>query len=319
MQKHWSFNNHSKKTLVHRLIRTVFQTVISVEAIMTISIKLKKTKLFKNWNYNFFSKNNRQLDSEKKNFAHIIHVKIKTVQIKNVSNKLFIISKNFKIDLFRDYTKKNCFLITSKNRHLIISSAQKLDLKKIFKKSIIKNSKKLFMKTIMLNEITIYENSETIKNKIAITKKTSQIWNSIFKIINFSSKRWMKIKISDYFSKFAKVFRISSKNKTFIDKKFDALHVQNKMKWSTKSISYAFSVFVVWYTMHLQDKASLRKNWIIVDIKKFNKIFEFNTYFMSLQSDMISCLQKCKFISIINCASFFYQWKVAKKNYINSR
>ena len=108
-----------------------------------------------------------------------------------------------------------------------------------------KNSKKFFMKTILSNEITVYENSETIKKIIAITKKISQIWSSISKMINFSSERWMKIKINDDFSKFAKVFRISSKNKIFINKKFDVLHAQNKIKWSTKSISYTFSVSIV--------------------------------------------------------------------------
>ena len=66
--------------------------------------------------------------------------------------------------------------------------------------------------------------------------------------------------------------------------------------------------------MYSQNKAFLWKSRISVDIKKFNKIFEFDTYFMSLQSDIISCLQKCKFISIMNCASFFHQWRVAKEN-----
>ena len=177
-----------------------------------------------------------------------------------------------------------------------------------------KNSKKFFMKTILSNEITVYEDKKTMKKIIAITKKISQMWNFIFKMINFSSKRWMKIKINENFSKFAKVFRISSKNKTFIDKKFDVLHIQNKIKWSTKLTSYVFSVFVVWHTMHLQNKASLRKNRMIVDIKKFNKIFKFDAYFMFLQSDIISCLQKCKFISIMNCASFFHQWRIAEED-----
>lgn len=124
----------------------------------------------------------------------------------------------------------------------------------------------------------------------------------------------MRVKISGDPPKSAKMFRISPEDKTFIDKEFDALHAQNKMEWSTKSTSYAFSVFVVWHTVHSQGKAPLRKSRVIVDIKKLNKISEFDAYSMSLQSDIISCLQKCKFISIMNCASFFHQWRVAEED-----
>lgn len=40
----------------------------------------------------------------------------------------------------------------------------------------------------------------------------------------------MKIKITKKMFKFVHVFKISSKNKTFINKKFDALHEQKKIK-----------------------------------------------------------------------------------------
>ena len=40
----------------------------------------------------------------------------------------------------------------------------------------------------------------------------------------------MKIKITDKMSKSTRVFRISSEDKVFIDKKFDVLHEQSKLK-----------------------------------------------------------------------------------------
>lgn len=124
----------------------------------------------------------------------------------------------------------------------------------------------------------------------------------------------MRITINDLFSKSFRIFKISFENKALIDKKFDVLHAQEKIEWSTKSTSYAFLVFVIWHTMRLHDKKPLRKNRVVVDIRELNKISEFDAYFMSLQSDIIFCIQDCKFISIMNCALFFHQWRVAEKD-----
>ena len=66
--------------------------------------------------------------------------------------------------------------------------------------------------------------------------------------------------------------------------------------------------------IRLQNKKSFRKNRVMIDIREFNKISEFDAYFMSLQSNIIFSIQKCKFISIINCVVFFHQWRVTMKN-----
>ena len=126
--------------------------------------------------------------------------------------------------------------------------------------------------------------------------------------------RWMRVKITNEMLKPFRVFRISSENRTFINKKFDVLHQQNKIKWTTRFISYVFSIFVIWITVHAQKKKPRRKNRVIMNIRNPNKISKFDAYFMSFQSDIISCLQKCKFISIMNCALFFHQWRVIIKN-----
>lgn len=67
--------------------------------------------------------------------------------------------------------------------------------------------------------------------------------------------------------------------------------------------------------MHFQKKKSQRKNRMIIDIKNLNKISKFDVYFMLLQINIISCVQNCKFISVINCVVFFHQWRVIEKNY----
>ena len=132
-------------------------------------------------------------------------------------------------------------------------------------------------------------------------------------MINLSFEKWMKIKITDEMLKSTRVFQISLKNKTFINKKFDVLHVQNKLKWAKINL-YVFSIFVIWYTVHLQNKKFQRKNHVMINIRNLNKMSKFNVYFMFFQSDIISAIQNCKFISIMNCAVFFYQWRITSQN-----
>ena len=91
-----------KKISIHRIVRAAIQMMISAEQIMTMSVKLKNFKFFKNRDYSFFSKKNKQLSSKKKIFAHVIDIEIKIVQIKNTSN-------NFEMNHFRNYSKKNAF------------------------------------------------------------------------------------------------------------------------------------------------------------------------------------------------------------------
>ena len=197
-------------------------------------------------------------------------------------------------------------MISFENSHLAVISNQIMNVKIVFK------SKK-FIKTTLFNEITMYENKTTMKKLQTIIEKTSKIWCSIFKMINLSSEKWMKVKITDEMSKSTRVFWISSENKTFINKKFDVLHEQSKLKWA-KINSYVFSVFVIWNTVHLQNKKSQRKNRVIIDIKKLNKMSKFDVYFMFFQFDIISTIQNCKFISIMNCAVFFHQWQMTLEN-----
>ena len=120
----------------------------------------------------FFQKKNKSFNSKKGFFAHVTNFEIKAVQVKNTSVKSITISKNFKIEHLRDYSKKKCFLTTSKNRHLAVVSEQKFDLKQTLKKSVINKPK---MKTVLSNDITMYENKNTIQKLTVITKKTSQI------------------------------------------------------------------------------------------------------------------------------------------------
>ena len=106
------------------------------------------------------------------------------------------------------------------------------------------------------------------------------------------------------------MYSLSSKDKKIVDKKFDRLHLEEKMSWITQSISYEYLVFVIWRTVHASEKSLERKRRVVVNIKNLNKIFMFDVYFLSLQSNVLFAMMKLIYISIINCVNFFHQWLV---------
>ena len=105
------------------------------------------------------------------------------------------------------------------------------------------------------------------------------------------------------------VYLLDEKAQWLVNKKFNELHCQEWMKWSTQSTSFGFSVFIVWKTIIL-DSLSKWKSCVVVNIQELNWISQLNFYFLFLQTDITSAVQKCHYISTVNCVSFFYQWLI---------
>ena len=102
-----------------------------------------------------------------------------------------------------------------------------------------------------------------------------QKWWIYFQSNESKSKQQKKI------LKFSRIFKISSKNLVFINKKLDALHEQKKLKWTMRFISYVFSMFVIWFKIQTQEKKIKRKGRVVMNIRRLNKMSELNAYFMS--------------------------------------
>ena len=118
---------------------------------------------------------------------------------------------------------------------------------------------------------------------------------------------WQAIKLT------TKVYPLSQKDRDFVDKEFDKLYEQGWMEWTTQPTPFGFPVFVVWRTIHVNGIAQ-RKGRVVVDIRGLNAIASKDSYPLPLQTDIISAVQGCRYISIIDCASFFFQWLVAEED-----
>ena len=76
-----------------------------------------------------------------------------------------------------------------------------------------------------------------------------------------------------------------------IDEKFNKLQSEEKLKYISESTPFSFSVFVVWTTIFKRsDKILKKKDYIVIDIQRLNKIVITDNYSMSSQKDIISAV-----------------------------
>jgi hypothetical protein len=89
----------------------------------------------------------------------------------------------------------------------------------------------------------------------------------------------------------------------------DDLQIKKRLKFTIESTSFSYSVFVVWKTIN--DK---KKKRVIVDIRNLNFIILSDAYSLSLQKNIIAAIKECQCLLMIDCAFFFYQWRVHLEN-----
>ena len=80
---------------------------------------------------------------------------------------------------------------------------------------------------------------------------------------------WRELYKSDQ----TRVYSLDQKNKNIIDKKFDKLHAQDRMKWIIIATLFSFLYFVIWKTI-----SKGRKDRVIINIRALNKIIMLNAY-----------------------------------------
>ena len=85
--------------------------------------------------------------------------------------------------------------------------------------------------------------------------------------------------------------------------------LKKKLYWSTQSTSSSYSTFVVW-----RDIFSDRNNRIVIDIREFNEIIEFDSYWLSLYSEIIFVVIDYVYVFIINAIDWFYQFNIRRSD-----
>ena len=78
------------------------------------------------------------------------------------------------------------------------------------------------------------------------------------------------------------------------------------MEWMVESTPFSFPAFVVW----TQRPDGSRKGRAVIDIRGLNTITRPDVYALPLQADLISAVKGCLYLTVVDAAAFFYQWRV---------
>ena len=132
---------------------------------------------------------------------------------------------------------------------------------------------------------------------------------------NVPQDEWMKLTLrndwQDKVSGKAKVYPLGIKDREVIDKTFDEMYEQGRLEWTTQVTPFSFPVFVVWKDLPGETGGPVnRKGRPVVDIRALNDLLVPDAHATPLQADIIASLQGCTHISVLDAASFFYQWRV---------
>ena len=159
---------------------------------------------------------------------------------------------------------------------------------------------------VLPNGVTIHGGSPPIAK---VANDFPKLWKE-GGFADIPQEEWMRIPLcsdwEDKIPKTARIYPLSDESRAVVDKTFDKLHAQGRMGWTNVSTPFSYPVFVVWKTQPNGE----RKGRAVVDIRGLNAITQPDVYPLPLQSDLIACVKGCPFISVIDCASFFYQWRV---------
>ena len=273
----------------------------------TIKEKFKKLS---DRNYAFHSTQNNRFDFDDDILFHIVNANFFCIHVRNITNNSVVIFRRNRLKTLQKYENDDCYLIFSKNAHLTVDKRSTRNTK-LTVRILIENHKKKKSEITLFNEITIYENAQTTLLLKKVAQKYIKLWKDDERIINVSVNKWMSIKLKLKTKVSAvRVYSLESKDKKIVDRKFDKLHLQDRMQYFAESIFHEYSVFVIWRTMLKPDMKLIKKDRVVVNIRALNKITKTDTYSMSLQTDIISSIAECFYIFTMNAFAFFHQWLV---------
>ena len=283
-------------------------------------------------------------------YAHLVDSSMSAILAKNDTDRAVQIPRNFRLGTIQEADFDNCYHITSGQEDAVDLASRRPPkehqgswLKRVFKKVVAASAIALLATTagnsvpstttspstsipaipvpaappeiavtptaadvVLPSGVTVYEGNPEIK---AVANDFPKLWQE-GGFAKLPEEEWMRIPLrSDWekhVPKTARVYPLSTESKEVVDKTFDKLHEQGRLSWTSEATPFSFPVFVVYRTM----ADGSRKGRAVIDIRGLNAVTQTDVYPLPLQSDLISSVKDCLYISVVDCASFFYQWRV---------
>lgn len=149
-------------------------------------------------------------------------------------------------------------------------------------------SKDTFLETQLNNKVRVYGDPAAVEQISQLLAEYSSIWES-GGFVQILPERWMKVPlIPDWESKVSiikpKVYPLGNESRRLVDKTFDKMYRQGRLKFTTKPTPFCFPVFIIWKI----DVEGEKKGHVVVNIWKLNDIVLPDSYPLPLQSDIIT-------------------------------
>ena len=267
-----------------------------------------------------FELNQRQLTQKLSTsegfYIHVVNCNLFFMQVHNVTELLVKIPQHSCLEFISEYEEEGCYLIAEDNHNLVINIFKAMSR---MEKPHCQETEKVTLtelETKLSNQVTIYGEQGQVEILSQAVTAYSDLWIEKDTTVCISEEEYMSISLQNGWKKdkmMAWVYSLSSKDQTMIDKKFNKLHMQEKMLWTCQPTSFGYLVFVVWQNIQKGVK-TIWKNCVVVDIWGLNKISWINAYPMSLQSDITAVVQGSQYINTVDATEFFHQWAVKAEN-----
>ena len=250
-------------------------------------------------------------------YSHIVDTITNVILIRNDENRFVKIFRNFHLNKLVELNYFNVYLINNYLYDLIIRKSKSEHKTSWFQKVLTFHisTNKINVESscnndvMMINDVTAHNSfKKAITEFNTLINEYLKLWTDQ-SFVNFSEKNWMRLSLKfDWKSKVKdkiKIYSLNVRNKTVVDDTFNKLQAQERFSWTKKITSFSYSCFVIW-----KNSFEKKKSRVMIDIRNLSAILQSNVYSLSLQNDIIQTVQECAFISIINCFSFFYQWRM---------
>ena len=166
------------------------------------------------------------------------------------------------------------------------------------------------LETRLLNGVTVYGKSSVVARLSPVLSEFAEIWEDNGGSVELPQEDWMRIPLrADWESKITgkpKVYPLGIKDRAIVDKVFDKLQAQGRLEYTRQPTPFCFPVFVVHKT--LANGADHGRP--VVDIRRLNQVSVRDAYPLPSQSEIIGLISGCQYVTCVDGASFFYQWKV---------
>ena len=255
--------------------------------------------------------------NELSTYAHVVDHTLTEVFVRNDTDRPITLQRRSKLGNITELDTTECYSISSSNHELAAKAPKRLprrfDIRNVMATdaafaTAIGNADSA-TETVHQTGVTIHGSPSAASSIAAVVESFPNLWKDTGNA-KISESEFMEIPLVEnwrdlYKPGQAKVYPVGQRDKAVIDSAFDKLHEQNRMEWTTTATPFSFPCFVVW-----KDTPDGAKGRVVVDIRALNKITMPDSYPVPLQSEILALIRGAKYISVIDAASFFYQWWV---------